>query len=1217
MGNTGLGKFWSKMTGEPPRNRRAQNNLERPLLLNTNSSNQDRTNNSSLNRRRLRTNTQPIQRNVSPIQGVLPRGPERKNRGSARATGGPARATGGPAIATGQVRANDGPAIATGGPERANDSPAEIASPTTQQLSPEQIRRKMNIYCFKKSRNIVQIHQRHATTCANVLNKGFDAKGEIGELAPNTSLTAIGIQQCMQVSDFLLYCKSININYITGQKYQTIDALKPNNKIKNSGNYVINTRNENNKNNSKKTIDKDLLIDKIDKTSISTKELIKAKLNEEIKETSLNLTRYKTFLNMLSIWRISVSQNDLKLLESIGKEFTIKSNVELVQKKELRPMLIFCCSELLRTQQTLFITYFDIIKDYLKNRRKIIVLFWLNEKHGYQTTNADNFVVSLAHTKQQWRYFIKRIKNLEFDKDFIENIGREVGKDNLVEFSKKLNLEEKLQTSTAFSKNTINYEEWEDIFYVSSHIYPIRDPKARLLDNFSFDNRRFSSGKRNYFVGKKMWDPKEMYRELPAILSQYLLDSTIITHDSDYGVDFYEERIGPDVKMNIVFVSHHSSGENTIKYATNETSVAIFKEKQQLMNCELVILPKGGILGKKEYGREFGGVNDDEYKNLVKSEIKKLKIKYDGIINENRNVQIRSINLTIESLVKAINENTIFGSQIQQLENSRNMLLNKLYPQQDSISENSNIKLRISLIETMIIYSKYLNSIHVRASTSPEPAFSLKNRIFPVGFYDSIITSTVKRKNKTNQFREIYPLFILYNSQLGIFFTPLDVVKQEVAIIPEVIIPNSSSPAVSQQVGGIFGFGKKQPQPVVANQVPRTGIQASSQIFSLSSPFGKFLDMSLEEYIKFLGTFKSVIDQINKMYNPQQSVPNVPAGVASAAVERPKGNIYFYDYAKLSVIVQKIKEKISQWKSQKNKIFQNAIKIVINQTKTQQTQQGQASEVVAPSKKLIDYLRENFDTKTLVHNFGKCLFDFCATTEPARNKLRKIVREKLKLEVVEKDYKDIFSLEVQRQLQKFIDDYEKESRFLSNNSSDKVIPVSKGLFSTIKESKKQILEDINKIKKIRTTQKTTGQKLHDFIDQFVSPLLEIYKKYNIIDNSLIQKINSLRTKSDQNMSFQKGENFKKYKNEKFKEITEMLHPYQKKFLDSIINKNTRHKNGPKNEKIQNKNKQTVDITNTTTPLKKSKYIVIKNKNNDTAKPVNYIKYQNIPIAQRR
>lgn len=92
------------------------------------------------------------------------------------------------------------------------------------------------------------------------------------------------------------------------------------------------------------------------------------------------------------------------------------------------------------------------------------------------------------------------------------------------------------------------------------------------------------------------------------------------------------------------------------------------------------------------------------------------------------------------------------------------------------------------------------------------------------------------------------------------------------------------------------------------------------------------------------------------------------------------------------------------------------------------------------------------------------------------------------------------------------------------------------------------------------------------------------------------------------MTFPQEVNFKKYKNEKFKEITEMLRPYQKKFLDSIINKNIRHKNNEKLEKIQNKNKRTVNITNTPIPLKKSKYIVIKNQNT----PQNYIKYQNIP-----
>ena len=73
----------------------------------------------------------------------------------------------------------------------------------------------------------------------------------------------------------------------------------------------------------------------------------------------------------------------------------------------------------------------------------------------------------------------------------------------------------------------------------------------------------------------------------PAKLTNY--DGT------KYDIEFYSGfftphlNINDEIEMNIVFVSHHNSGENTIKYATNDTSIDVFR-KQQLMNCELVIL---------------------------------------------------------------------------------------------------------------------------------------------------------------------------------------------------------------------------------------------------------------------------------------------------------------------------------------------------------------------------------------------------------------------------------------------------------------------------------------------------------------------------------------------------------------------------------------------------------------------------------------------------
>jgi hypothetical protein len=199
------------------------------------------------------------------------------------------------------------------------------------------------------------------------------------------------------------------------------------------------------------------------------------------------------------------------------------------------------------------------------------------------------------------------------------------------------------------------------------------------------------------------------------------------------------------------------------------------------MNCELVILPKGGILGKKVYETEFGGVNDEEYKRLVSDRIGILNQKYNEIPKNLSNVQISSIT----SLINSINISKDLTEYIIELNNSRVMLLNKLYPKQNSIKNNSNNTENriIPLIEELIIY---LNSLNNTVKNS-ESEFTLKNRIFPVGFYDEIILETIQRQNK-NQLRKIYPLYILYNSQLGIFFTPLDVIKQNVAVIPEVIM---------------------------------------------------------------------------------------------------------------------------------------------------------------------------------------------------------------------------------------------------------------------------------------------------------------------------------------------------------------------------------------------------------------------------------------------
>jgi len=1087
-----------------------------------------------------------------------------------------------------------GPAIRNQNMSSPPIQPIQQSNSQVRSTEQQNIRHKMNVYCFKKSRNIIQIHQRHATTCANVLNKGFDAsKSDINNLAPNTSLTAIGIQQCMQLSDFLLFCKSKNVNYITSQDYTTIDDL--NLKLEKTQYYYI----------SEEDLKKKLGNIEDPQNLISR--------SYTGNKTRIEKLKLETLLSLLKKSNILKTIPTIKNQQQSQQQPQLQLH-ELNQKKELRPMLIFCCSELLRTQQTLFITYFDIIKDYLKNRRKIIVLFWLNEQHVSKMTNADNFVLTLAHTKLQWKYFIKRIKNLEFDKTFMKNIGREIEHDDLVEFSKKLNLEEQLHTSTAFSGKKINYEEWEDIFYVSPHIYQIQDPKDRLPENFSFDNRKFSSSHRIMFrtgFGKKMYDPKELYKELPTILSMYILHSTIMTHDSDYGVDFYEERIGPDVKMNLVFVSHHNSGENTMKYLTSDDSEAVF-HKQQLMNCELVILPKGGILGKKEYMTEFGGVNEEkEYKDAVEKQLDKEK--KNKQINSNLRAPITSY--LDDKLNQKSHYNYKYNDAIYLFENARINLLNELYTEQYSVSDNVNYKRIISSIENIIMYFKYLRNyyLHIKflqgkteiniSNPISEFTFTLKNRIFPVGFYDTIYQSTIGRKNKSGQHKQIYPLFILYNSLLGIFFTPLDIIKQEVAIIP----PSANS---------------------------KTGIEESSQTFSLSFPLEKFLNMTYDEYITFLDKSEKILmgiikDYYNQERSSNQHQPQAQDGVASTAVPvvGNKGNEYFYNYEQLLKLVIIHKTGAFAYNERKKKEFEESVKKknknINNLNVIEDTKIIKKSYVLRKFKRtILQGLREKYDTKTLVHHFGNCLFDFCAITDPARNRLRQIVIEKLKLEVGEKNYKQPFKLEVKRHLQKFIDDYEKVSGKVKNESiREEVIPISKGLFSSKKKSKSQILNDINSIDKTPKNRQinSNGNFIFDNMLSYFKRVANIYKEYNIIDSSAYSKIDSLsneykrRYDSELSLSTINKNKLKIISDEYALKIMEIFRPFQKKFLDSIINRDIRHRNDQKNESIKDKTKKTVNIMNT--PPKKSRYIVIENEQSKL--PLNYIKYKNIPIVKSR
>jgi hypothetical protein len=142
---------------------------------------------------------------------------------------------------------------------------------------------------------------------------------------------------------------------------------------------------------------------------------------------------------------------------------------------------------------------------------------------------------------------------------------------------------------------------------------------------------------------------------------------------TDKGVDFYEEELSQDVKMNLVFVSHHNSCENTLKYLTDGKSKENVFNKQQLMNGEIVILPKSGILWSKEYSSVF---TDDDFK-VDKAET--VKIVSDELIRignmENNDSIIKTAIQTFFNTIKSYQSNSatikILQNKLSELNSQR------------------------------------------------------------------------------------------------------------------------------------------------------------------------------------------------------------------------------------------------------------------------------------------------------------------------------------------------------------------------------------------------------------------------------------------------------------------------------------------------------------------------------------------------------------------
>ena len=394
---------------------------------------------------------------------------------------------------------------------------------------------------------------------------------------------------------------------------------------------------------------------------------------------------------------------------------------------------IFCCSELIRTQQTMFLSYFELIRN---NNIKIMILPWLNEEHANDTfgaVNKDNLTISLKETKRRWKQFIEGLIELPLLRKLLDYLRSETSvnsiskrvfipanklsdeqikeKNRLIE-KVKLMYGENIEISSKSISLKIKQEtekynkflEWDTVFYLPDFIYRNpKDPEATFDKRADLERLYKIKMKESCEIkGKCSYSSEDLLFALPFIL--YLNNPKII--ESKQLKIFMTGHNGSMKKLiNLITLRSASidsrsmikKGVNKmkgVKTNTGEESPYYSKpcfEKQQMMNAEIIQLEP------VELRRIFGG----------KDNIKKMDILTNDEINEYLGVPT------------------------------------------SEIKENFN-----------------------------------SCRKFPVGFSQEVISKEmlIKRYLKSNElvFKHIHPFYFFYNSNLGIVYSLIDIVSQKI-----------------------------------------------------------------------------------------------------------------------------------------------------------------------------------------------------------------------------------------------------------------------------------------------------------------------------------------------------------------------------------------------------------------------------------------------------
>ena len=474
------------------------------------------------------------------------------------------------------------------------------------------IENKQDIFSLLK-KNTIFILQRHATSCANIINKGFETGSTsysifgksrlVAEIAPDSMLSSIGIDECNQVHDYL--------------------------------------------------------------TNVGT-----------------------------------------EIINLVGFEH------------------LFCCSELFRTQQTMFLSYFELIDKY---NIKIMILPWLNEERAVGGVNKDNLTISLNETKKRWKEFIEQ----------------QILKFPLLEKLEKLEKIIDTRSNTVFIPgNKINKEEKDKLITQVRLVY-------KITGDITIKE-----------IQKKISEEKDKYSKF--------LDWNNVFSLPDF---IYRTPTGPEATFD-----KRVDLEKLYKIKMEESKIGLTRTKQSYNADDLLFaLPFILYLSKK-------ATDSQKQLKIFMTGHSRTMVKLINLIT------LRSAsNLDLRSMIKkgvnkvkgvkmitgdkspyyskpSLEKQQMMNAEIIQLEPVNLM---RVFGGRDKFEKFENLT------------SNGINTLSNKSSNNNQEIINYNFNLcrkFPVHFSEHVISKQLKDET----FKEIKPFYFFYNSNLGIVYSLVDIVEQKI-----------------------------------------------------------------------------------------------------------------------------------------------------------------------------------------------------------------------------------------------------------------------------------------------------------------------------------------------------------------------------------------------------------------------------------------------------